>query len=171
MLQKYADKDAETAAEIVTEWQCYVDTGYTYDSLKRAYFDGEITQTQVATWRAKYGPEDAEEAEITAAAYATILKKGEHYIDNDAYNQGSLVHWARSYNEYGANMNFDTFVEYKIWLSDTTADYDANGEPIKNSKKNKVIAQIASIPGLTPEQRDGLLLASDYDPAKSNTPW
>ena len=171
MLQQYADKDAETAEEIVTEWKCYVDTGYSYDSLKRAYFDGEITEAQVAEWRAEYGPEDTEEAKATAAAYATLLEKGEHYIDDDAYNQGSLVHWARSYNTYGENMNFDTFVEYKVWLSETTADYDDAGDAIPYSKKNKVIAQIAAIPGLTPAQRDGLLLASNYDPSNSDTPW
>lgn len=171
MLQQYADKDAETAEEIVTEWKCYVDTGYSYDSLKRAYFDGEITEAQVAEWRAEYGPEDTEEAKATAAAYATLLEKGEHYIDDDAYNQGSLVHWARSYNSYGENMNFDTFVDYKVWLSGTTADYDDNGDAIPYSKKNKVINYIAGIPGLTAAQRDGLLLAADYDPVSSDTPW
>lgn len=173
MLLQYADKTDIMAEKLVTEWTCYLDNGITYSDRNKAFREGVIDKKTLEEWNMEYGGMSQEVASETADAWATLLKLGEHYIDDDSWDTNAVVNYAKSYNEYGDGINFDVWVEYKYFAGRVKADPDPNrpGETIPGSAKKKVVAYIADIPGLTAEQRNNMLI-SKYPTANLNDlPW
>ena len=61
-LKKYTDIEAEDIEPTLKKWQCKRDTGFSYEQLKSAYLDGEISRSQAQQYLQKYGGKTSSEA-------------------------------------------------------------------------------------------------------------
>ena len=61
-LKKYTDIESKDINPTLKKWQCKRDTGFSYEQLKSAYLDGEISRSQAQQYLQKYGGKTSSEA-------------------------------------------------------------------------------------------------------------
>lgn len=61
-LKKYTDIETNDIEPTLKKWQCKRDTGFSYEQLKSAYLDGEISRSQAQQYLQKYGGKTSSEA-------------------------------------------------------------------------------------------------------------
>lgn len=157
LLVEYKDKAKakEYAEKEVRKWQMVLDTGIDYDSIKSAFYSGEITKEQVKEYLKKYGGVDEKKAADSADLY-------EWKKENDMEETKATVAQFRRYEQYISGAGIDISAErYYSYIEDHTAD-DFHGDPkpgstssIPNSKRNKVWEYIDSLP-LTSTEKDAM---------------
>lgn len=168
MLQTYGGKSAEDAAALVSEWKCFVDTGIAYNDIKASVLDGTITANQAEDMLQRYGGKTADEAAEAAAGYEFMRQ---HPELAEEYEPGFVQTVAEKYAKYGSGINVNVYAEFVAFAQNVSADQDENGNWVSGSRKAKVVAYIAAIPGLTPEQRNNLML-TDYSTYNlDDMPW
>ena len=168
MLQEYGGKSSEDAQAQVLEWNCLVDTGIAYGDIKQSVLEGVITEAQAADMLQQYGGKTAEEAAETAAAYGFMH---DHPELAEEYEPSFVNKVAGKYAVYGSGIDVNVYADFVEFAENTSADQDENGNWISGSRKAKIVAYIAALPGLTPEQRDNLML-TDYSTYNlDDTPW
>ena len=87
------------------------------------------------------------------------------------YEPGFVQTVAEKYAKYGSGINVNVYAEFVAFAQNVSADQDENGNWVSGSRKAKVVAYIAEIPGLTPEQRNNLML-TDYSTYNlDDMPW
>lgn len=154
---EYEDKAKakEYAEKEVQKWQMVLDTGIDYDSIKSAFYSGEITKEQVKEYLKKYGGVDEKKAADSADLY-------EWKKENDMEETKATVAQFRRYEQYISGAGIDISAErYYSYIEDHTAD-DFHGDPkpgstssIPYSKRNKVWEYIDSLP-LTSTEKDAM---------------
>lgn len=154
---EYKDKAKakEYAEKEVRKWQMVLDTGIDYDSIKSAFYSGEITKEQVKEYLEKYGGVDEKKATDSADLY-------EWKKENDMEETKATVAQFRRYEQYISGAGIDISAErYYSYIEDHTAD-DFHGDPkpgstssIPYSKRNKVWEYIDSLP-LTSTEKDAM---------------
>lgn len=154
---EYEDKAKakEYAEKEVQKWQMVLDTGIDYDSIKSAFYSGEITKEQVKEYLEKYGGVDEKKATDSADLY-------EWKKENDMEETKATVAQFRRYEQYISGAGIDISAErYYSYIEDHTAD-DFHGAPkpgstssIPYSKRNKVWEYIDSLP-LTSTEKDAM---------------
>ena len=92
MLENYCDMDAGEVDELVTKWSAEVETGISYDDIKQAYLEGEVTASEAAEMRVKYGGEDVEDAEATVLKWQAEKETGVAYEEiAETYLEGGIT--------------------------------------------------------------------------------
>lgn len=168
MLQEYGGKSSEDARAQILEWNCLIDTGIAYGDIKQSVLEGVITEAQAADMLQQYGGKTAEEAAETAAAYGFMY---DHPELAEEYEPSFVNKVAGKYAVYGSGIDVNVYADFVEFAENTSADQDENGNWISGSRKAKIVAYIAALPGLTPEQRDNLML-TDYSTYNlDDTPW
>lgn len=165
LLQTYGGKSADEAEEMVLEWQCERDTGIKYSELQDAYDAGQVSASKAETMLQTYGGKTEEEAADTLLRW--------NFIDGDDSMSDMSVGGAKAYNEYCADTGMSKNTYYEVWkaMNQFISDVDENGDTIQNSKKNKILAFINSLP-ISTEQKDALYRARDYsERALKYAPW
>ncbi len=154
---EYEDKAKakEYAEKEVRKWQMVLDTGIDYDSIKSAFYSGEITKEQVKEYLEKYGGVDEKKATDSADLY-------EWKKENDMEETKATVAQFRRYEQYISGAGLEISAErYYSYIEDHTAD-DFHGDPkpgstssIPYSKRNKVWEYIDGLP-LTSTEKDAM---------------
>ena len=165
LLQSYGGKSADEAKEMVREWQCERDTGIRYSELQEAYDAGQVSASKAETMLQTYGGKTEEEAADTLIRW--------DFIGGDNRMSDMSTGGAKAYNEYCAETGMSKNTYYEAWkaMNQFKSDVDENGDTIQNSKKNKILAFINSLP-ISTAQKDALYRARDYsERALKYAPW
>lgn len=160
-------KTRDEAAAYVTQLQCEVDTGISYNDLRGAYSAGRIRYDQAVSYLKRYGGKDDESATNT-------VERWKFTGDIDEYNDISVEAVAK-YNEYCASTGMSEDTYYRAWSvlhSITGEDYDGDGESDRYSKMDKKLAYIGSL-NISYDQMFALALASGISEKRINerAPW
>lgn len=160
-------KTRDEAAAYVTQLQCEVDTGISYNDLRGAYSAGRIRYDQAVSYLKRYGGKDDESATNT-------VERWKFTGDIDEYNDISVEAVAK-YNEYCASTGMSEDSYYRAWSvlhSITGEDYDGDGESDRYSKMDKKLAYIGSL-NISYDQMFALALASGISEKRINerAPW
>lgn len=167
ILEKYTDMDSDEITKQINKWSSVVVTGIEYDDIGEEYLKGNITASRAVEMFMRYGGETEEDAKKKVAVLD--FKKAHAEFEDEAISYA----FVSAYTEYCEPQGIDTEVFYDVWKysSTVTGDKDENGETIRNSKKDKVLAYVDSME-LSIKQKDALYYALGY--AESNlrdAPW
>lgn len=165
MLQTYGGKTADEATEKVQEWQCERDTGIKYSELQDAYDQGRVSADKAENMLQTYGGKSEDEAADTMIRW--------DFIDGNEELKGISTEGAKNYTEYCEDTGMSKNTYYEAWkaMNQFETDKDENGDPIKNSKKDKVLAYIAGLP-ISTEQKDALYRVNGWSERNlKNAPW
>ena len=165
LLQSYGGKSADEAKEMVREWQCERDTGIRYSELQEAYDAGQVSASKAETMLQTYGGKTEEEAADTLIRW--------DFIGGNEELKGISTKGAKKYTEYCEDTGMSKNTYYEAWkaMNQFETDKDENGDSIKNSKKDKVLAYIAGLP-ISTEQKDALYRVNGWSERDlKNAPW
>ena len=168
MRMKYGGLSYDKAEDTVMKWQLEKDTGIKFDKLRGMFLDGEVSESQLKGYLVDYG--GMEEKDAQKAIYRYMFAG-----DEDKYNSistSTLTAMAsRYYNGFAqAGYSRDDFIDMYNAVNSFTADLDSKGNAISNSKKNKIVAYIDSLP-ISNDLKDVLYLIEYKESTIAKTPW
>ena len=148
-LVNYTGMSREEATEDVDEWGFKLEYGYTYSDRETAYKNGDISAYELREVLIEIGGKTPEEADLQIQVY-DWEKEVPGVVDITAAA-------IKDYNENCAAYGISKSAYYDAWTAykDIDADVDQYGKTIKNSKVQKVMPYIDSLP-LTAEQKTAL---------------
>ena len=148
-LVNYTGMSREEAAEDVAEWGFKLEYGYTYSDRETAYKNGDISAYELREVLIEIGGKTPEEADLQIQVY-DWEKEVPGVVDITAAA-------IKDYNDNCAAYGISKSAYYDAWTAykDIDADIDQYGKTIKNSKVQKVMPYIDSLP-LTAEQKTAL---------------
>ena len=150
-LVNYCGLDQDEAEKRVGEWAFEADYGFTYSDRGDAYKSGEISASELKAILIETGGKTEEEADLQIQVY-----DWEKEVPGCDDITASAI---RDYDEYCYGVGISKRVYYDAWstINDYEADYDENGNAIKDSRVIKVMPYINSLP-LTADQKTAIAL-------------
>ena len=165
LLQTYGGKTADEAKEKVQEWQCERDTGIKYSELQDAYDQGRVSADKAENMLQTYGGKSEDEAADTMIRW--------DFIGGNEELKGISTEGAKNYTEYCEDTGMSKNTYYEAWkaMNQFETEKDENGDPIRNSRKDKVLAYIAGLP-ISTKQKDALYRVNGWSESNlKNAPW
>lgn len=165
MRTTYGDASQRDAEKTVLQWTCQKETGYRYGDIQDLYLSGDISRETVTDLYVTYGGKSPEDAQRRVDTFDFLR---EHPSCRDVSDKA-----VAQYNNHCASVGIDAEIFYDIlqYYKAAESDYDANGEAVQNSKKEKVMAYIDN-QDLTVEQKDALYRAFEWSARYLNrAPW
>ena len=150
-LVTYIGMDQDDAEKAVGEWAFEKDYGFTYSDRGDAYKSGKISAYELREILIDVGGKTPEEADLQIQVYDWQME-----VPNVTNITVSAI---EDYNDYCEPVGISKGDYYEAWVNynDTDADYDADGDPIRNSKTQKVMYYIDGL-ALTNDQKTALAL-------------
>lgn len=151
MLVTYSGMELDDAENKAAKWGFKNAYGYSYDDRREAYISGAISASDLKKYLMDLGGMTSDEADLQIQVYDW---------EKDVPGCDDITASAiRDYDEYCYGVGISKRVYYDAWstINDYEADYDENGNAIKDSRVIKVMPYINSLP-LTADQKTAIAL-------------
>jgi hypothetical protein len=170
---EYGGKDEEAAETYLSRLDFELAYGYSWDEHEEAYRLGDISEEELVQGYMDVQGITRDEAEINVEYLDFTNDNPELRVLSVAQYRG-YYSAPEGWNVSPADIGIDVrmYAQYRLAVAGMRGDdLDGDGETDRNSKKNKILAFIDSLP-LTPEQKDLLYYQQGWASSQiKNAPW